>query len=264
MKDARGDTVGTARSQLRGSIGIATAVMVWTFALSGCSAPEPASSGASQEGAAFDRAAFDSVLADLAGPQAEGLSNGQRWRLVASTATGLPPNSYRLADLPEPEARGALLQQVYCVQCHGVSSPKMHTAEEWPILLRRMTMRMRTLRDRLGGETIEGTVDEMLMAGLQAANIPTPEDQDSLIAYFTRHGLPNARPGEIGDGPDDQLYMEYCALCHEAPSRTAHGPEGARALVYRMSAMMEILDMMPPNDAEKERLVAYLQAAAEQ
>ena len=106
-------------------------------------------------------------------------------------------------------------------------------------------------------------MDEMLMAGLQSANIPTAEDQDSLLAYFTRHALPAAAPGEIGDGPDDLLYLEYCSLCHETPSRTAHGPEGAQALVYRMSAMMEILGMAPPSDAEKQRLTAYLQAAAE-
>jgi hypothetical protein len=239
------------------------ALLIGSIGLGGCGPAQEASSQTGEEAQQIDRAAFDSLLADLAGPQAEGLSNGQRWRLVASTATGLPPNSYRLADLPEPEARGALLQQVYCVQCHGVSSPRMHTSEEWPILIRRMNMRMRTLRDRLGGETIEGAVDEMLMAGLQAANIPTAEDQDSLIAYFTRHGLPPAEPGEIGNGPDDLLYMEYCSLCHEAPSRTAHGPEGAEALVYRMSAMMEMLDMVPPSEAEKQRLVRYLQAAAE-
>ena len=243
--------------------GLLTVGALGFLSLVACGPTQDQAAATDQAADGIDRAAFDSLLADLAGPQAEGLSNGQRWRLVASTGTGLPPNSYRLADLPEPQARGALLQQVYCVQCHGVSSPKMHTAEEWPILLRRMNMRMRTLRDRLGGETIEGAVDEMLMAGLQSANIPTAEDQDSLIAYFTRHGLPAAAPGEIGEGPDDLLYMEYCSLCHEAPSRTAHGPEGAEALVYRMSAMMEILHMVPPSEAEKQRLVRYLQAAAE-
>ena len=250
-----GRTTGFASGLLAAALG--------SLALVACGPTQDRSAAGDQSAGGIDRAAFDSLLADLAGPQAEGLSNGQRWRLVASTGTGLPPNSYRLADLPEPQARGALLQQVYCVQCHGVSSPKMHTAEEWPILLRRMTMRMRTLRDRLGGETIEGAVDEMLMAGLQSSNIPTPEDQDSLMAYFTRHGLPAAAPGEIGSGPDDLLYMEYCSLCHEAPSRTAHGPEGAQALVYRMSAMMEILGMVPPTEAEKQRLVAYLRAASE-
>lgn len=234
------------------------ALVAATLAVGACAPQESAESSRG-----IELAAFDSLLADLAGPQAERLSDGQRWRLVASTATGLPPTSYRLADLPEPEARGASLQQVYCVQCHGVASPKMHTSEEWPILVRRMIMRARTLRDRLGGSRIEGEVDEMLMAGLQAANIPTQEDQDSLIAYFTRHGLPAAQPGEIGDGPDDRLYLEYCSLCHDAPSRTAHGPEGAQALVYRMSAMMEMLGMEPPDEPQRQRIVAYLKAAAE-
>lgn len=234
------------------------AIVAGALAVGACAPQESAESTQ-----AIEKAAFDSLLADLAGPQAERLSDGQRWRLVASTATGLPPTSYRLADLPEPEARGASLQQVYCVQCHGIASPKMHTAEEWPILIRRMVMRARTLRDRLQGSRIEGEVDEMLMAGLQSANIPTGEDQDSLIAYFTRHGLPAAAPGEIGDSPDAQLYLEYCSLCHEAPSPTAHGPDGAQALVYRMSAMMEILGMDPPDEAQKQRIVVYLQAAAE-
>ncbi len=258
MSDGHERRSGIDRRNLIATLGTAAAILVAVLSLSACAPPDdPEPAGT------IDRAAFDSLLADLTGPQAENLSNGQRWRLVASTGTGLPPASYRLADLPEPGARGAALQQVYCMQCHGVASPKMHAAEEWPILLRRMNMRTRTLRDRLAGERVEGALDEMLMAGLQSANIPTAEDQDSLLAYFMRHSLPAAAPGEIGDGPDDLLYLEYCSLCHETPSRTAHGPEGAQALVYRMSAMMEILGMAPPSDAQKQRLIGYLRAAAE-
>ena len=146
-------------TRIRGRAGAQLVLVLAGLIGFGACGPVQEESTTSQAATGIDRTAFDSLLADLAGPQAEGLSNGQRWRLVASTATGLPPNSYRLADLPEPEARGALLQQVYCVQCHGVSSPKMHTSEEWPILIRRMNMRMRTLRDRLAGEVIEGAVD---------------------------------------------------------------------------------------------------------
>jgi len=230
-------------------------LLVVALATGACGGPQERSDAGGHE---MEVAVFDSLLADLAGPQAEDLSDGQRWRLMASTATGLPPTSYRLADLPEPEARGALLQQVYCVQCHGISSPKMHTSEEWPVLIRRMIMRARTLRDRLGGTRIEDQVDEMLIAGLQSANIPTAEEQDSLIAYFTRHALPPAAPGEIDDSPDAQLYVEYCSLCHEVPSPYAHGPDGAEALVYRMGALMEMLGMDPPDEAQKQRIVGYL------
>lgn len=253
----RGGRSTTGRIERGTAAGAAAPYLICALLAAGCGPGE--STG---EASGIDRAAFDSLLADLAGPQAEGLSNGQRWRLVASTATGLPPTGYRLADLPEPEARGAALQQVYCVQCHGIASPKMHTSEEWPILVRRMVMRARTLRDRLDGGAIAATVDEMLMAGLQSANIPTPEDQDSLIAYFTRHGLPPAAPGEIGEGPDAQLYLEYCSLCHEAPSPAAHGADGARALVYRMSAIMQMLRMEPPDEARRQRIVSYMESVA--
>lgn len=238
---------------------VTVAIVAAILALVGCT---PQDGGESTQ--ETEVAAFNELLADLAGPQAEQLSDGQRWRLVASTGTGLPPASYRLADLPEPGARGAALQQVYCVQCHGLASPRMHTAEEWPILLRRMFMRARTLHDRLGGRRIESTVSEMLMAGLKSANIPTLEDQDSLIAYFTRHGLPAAEPGEIGDGPEAQLYTEVCSRCHEVPSPTAHGPEGADALVSRMIAMMEMLGMEPPDESQREEIVAYLREAGTQ
>ena len=64
-------------------------------------------------------ASFDSLLADLGGPQTENLSRAQRWRLVASVGTGLPPASYRLEDLPEQGSRAVGLQQAYCLQCHG-------------------------------------------------------------------------------------------------------------------------------------------------
>lgn len=235
---------------------VTVAIVAVTLSLVGCAPQDDADTAQETEVAAFNE-----LLADLVGPQAEQLSDGQRWRLVASTGTGLPPSSYRLADLPEPDARGAALQQVYCVQCHGLASPRMHTAEEWPILLRRMFMRARTLEDRLGGSRIEGTVSEMLMAGLQSANIPTPEDEDSLVAYFIRHGLPAAEPGEIGDEPEARLYTEVCSRCHEVPSPTAHGPEGAEALVARMIGMMDILGMESPDASQREQLVDYLREA---
>ena len=237
-------------------IRVTVAIVAAALSLVGC-APQDGAETAQET----EVAAFNELLADLVGPQAEQLSDGQRWRLVASTGTGLPPSSYRLADLPEPGARGAALQQVYCVQCHGLASPRMHTAAEWPILLRRMFMRARTLQDRLGGSRIEGTVSEMLIAGLQSANIPTREDEDSLVAYFIRHGLPAAEPGEIGDGPEARLYTKVCSRCHEVPSPTAHGPEGAEALVARMIGMMDMLGMESPDESQREQIVDYLREA---
>lgn len=235
--------------------GISILVLAWLGCIAAMAACGPAESTSSaQDGLAR----FDSLLADLSGPQTADLSRSQRWRLLASVGTGLPPTSYRLEDLPEPGSRAVGLQQAYCLQCHGPASPRMHTAEEWPVLVRRMLARGAALHDRLGGPRTEGLVDEMLMAGLRTAVLPSPEDADSLIAYFRRNALPAATPGEIPDSPEARFYVAQCSVCHETPSPAAHGPEGAEALVGRMSALRGMLGMKGLTEAEKSRIVAFL------
>lgn len=226
------------------------------LSVTGCSQPAPEAS----DEEVLER--MDALLSEIAGPQTAELDRGTRWRLIASTGTGLPPAGFQQGDLPEPGSRGAGLVQAYCRQCHGLSSPKMHTSAEWPLLVRRMLMRAEVLKYRLDGAETEAMVDEMLLAGLRSSQLPSAEDTDSLIAYFVRNGLPPAEPDEIPDTPDGQLYVDTCSGCHELPSPTAHGPEGAEALVARMSAMMQMLGMPAPTEEEAARLVGFLQAAA--
>jgi hypothetical protein len=204
-------------------------------------------------------ALFDSILADLGGPQTADLSRAQRWRLIASVGTGLPPASYRLEDLPEQGSRAVGLQQAYCLQCHGLSSPRMHSSDEWPVLVRRMLMRGAALGSRLGGPRTEGMVDDMLMAGLRTAELPPAEDVDSLVAYFQRNAFPAAAESEIPDTPDGALYVEKCSGCHEVPSPSAHPADEFEALVARMSAMGAMLGMEQLTADEQSRLVAFMQ-----
>lgn len=205
---------------------------------------------------------FDSLLADLGGPQTADLSRAQRWKLIASVGTGLPPASYRLEDLPEQGSRAVGLQQAYCLQCHGLSSPRMHSSEEWPILVRRMLMRGAALGSRLGGPRTEGMVDGMLMAGLRTAQLPPAEDVDSLVAYFQRNAFPAAAESEIPDTPDAALYVDKCSGCHDTPSPAAHPADEVRALVARMSAMGAMLGMEQLTAEEQARLVAFMQQSA--
>jgi hypothetical protein len=204
-------------------------------------------------------AMIDSVLADLGGPQTAELSRAQRWKLIASVGTGLPPTSYRLEDLPEQGSRAVGLQQAYCLQCHGVSSPRMHSADEWPILIRRMLMRGAALHSRLGGPRTEAMVDSMLMAGLRTAQLPPAEDVDSLVAYFQRNAFPAATEQEIPDTPEAALYVEKCTACHDTPSPSAHPADELQGLVARMSAMAAMLGMEQLTAEEQSRIVAFMQ-----
>jgi len=232
---------------------------VLTLAVAGAAACAPAEQTPDDEARL---AFFDSLLADLGGPQTANLSRSQRWRLIASVGTGLPPTSYRLEDLPEQGSRAVGLQQAYCLQCHGLSSPKMHSSDEWPILVRRMLMRGAALGTRLGGPRSEGMVDGMLLAGLRTAEIPPAEDVDSLVAYFQRNAFPAAAASEIPDTPDAALYVEKCSGCHDTPSPASRPAAEVQALVARMSALRAMLGMDQLTAEEQSRVVAFMQQSA--
>jgi len=236
-----------------------TRLAVLTLAMAGAAACSPAEQTPDDEA---QLAFFDSLLADLGGPQTADLSRSQRWRLIASVGTGLPPTSYRLEDLPEQGSRAVGLQQAYCLQCHGLSSPKMHSSDEWPILVRRMLMRGAALGTRLGGPRSEGMVDGMLMAGLRTAELPPAEDVDSLVAYFQRNAFPAAVASEIPDTPDAALYVEKCSGCHDTPSPASRPAAEVQALVARMSALRAMLSMDQLTAEEQSRVVAFMQQSA--
>ncbi len=170
----------------------------------------------------IDVAVVDSVLAELGGTATAAMERGTRWRLIASVGSGLPPINYAPEELPEPGSRGAGLLQVYCIQCHWLPSPKMHTAMEWPYLLRNMLYRAQTLEYRLGGPLTTGMVGDVVMAGLETAEYPTPEQTDSILSYLQRNAMPEAEPGELTDGPGLDLFMQKCVICHAPPSPRAH------------------------------------------
>src|SRR5215207_585065 len=54
----------------------------------------------------------------------------------------LPP-AMNPRDLPGAGSEGAQLTIRYCVQCHNLVNPAMHTAERWKSVVERMVWRMR-------------------------------------------------------------------------------------------------------------------------
>lgn len=223
----------------------------------GCSRPE-------LEEEPVTLAGLDSALSELGGVPTATLERAQRWRMVSSIGAGLPPSTFQAEDLPEPRSRGAGLLQVYCVQCHWVPAPQMHSAAEWPILVRRMVMRTRTLKARMGGPLTTELIGDVLMRGMQTIDLPSQEDMDTLLAYLQEHSLAPAQPGEIGEGAEAELFIEQCSICHETPSPKAHTAPGWEQVVSRMRANMAIMDVEPLNDDQKDRIVAYLRSRADE
>jgi mono/diheme cytochrome c family protein len=206
-------------------------------------------------------AVLDSVFSELGGIPTAAMTRSQRWRMISSIGAGLPLTSFQRENLPEPNTRGPALLQAYCVQCHWLPDPQMHTAAEWPILVRRMLMRASTLQARLGGPVTEGLLGEILVAGMGTAALPQPSDADSLIAYLQRNAMPAARPDEY-TGEGSELVVQKCSLCHELPSTTAHTAAGWEDLVRRMQANMGAMDVPPLASEEADAIIDYLKSRA--
>lgn len=206
--------------------------------------------------------AVDSVLAELGGQLTASLSREQRWRLISSVGTGLPPRGFQLSDLPNPKAYGATMLRVYCEQCHGLPTPLMHSATEWPLLVRRMMLRMRMLQNRLGGPVTTSLVGGFMVDVMKNVATPSPSQVDSLLDYLEANALPVAKPGEVGNTPDAQVFVAKCSVCHQTPSPSAHTAAEWPEVIARMQSNMAQMGVTQLTVDEVAQVAAYLKAHA--
>jgi cytochrome c5 len=243
-------------------LGVAASGLVLAGLVLGGCAPGGTSTGeqASSDKMIVPRA--DSFIVDLAGPQFARLSQAQRWRAVASLGTGLPPSGFEASDLPEPRSTGAGLLQAYCVQCHWLPTPQMHSAMEWPILLRRMALRMSLLEKRVQGPFLERVGGEALRSAVTFRSVPTADQLDSLQAYLTRNALPVAKSGEIPAGAEAALFRTRCTVCHQTPSPRAHTAAGWGEVVPRMQQNMRLMQVDTLTTKDADGILSFLRAHA--
>jgi uncharacterized membrane protein YfcA/mono/diheme cytochrome c family protein len=140
----------------------------------------------------------------------------------------LPP-AVTPRDLPEPGSEGARLTARYCVQCHYLPNPQMHTAERWKPIVERMVWRMR-------GNGNMGEVMKDMMAHVKA---PTDAEVLTLVQYLQKHGQK-----EIADShpalkaASGQIFMTACSQCHAPPDPSRHTAREWPGVVERMKRHM--------------------------
>jgi hypothetical protein len=100
---------------------------------------------------------------------------------------GMMPPALGPAQLPEPDTAGAKLLTQYCTQCHGLPSPRQHSASGWPVTLERMNTRMHWMRQVKSPMNI---------------SVPTGEEFRTLTDYLEKHAaVPEA--ATIPDGQQE-------------------------------------------------------------
>ena len=142
----------------------------------------------------------------------------------------LPP-ALEAKDLPQPESKGAQLVARYCVQCHNLPSPAMHSAARWPSVVARMVFRME-------GHGNMGALMADMMAGVKA---PESGERRALLAYLRKNAqrpLDPARYPEL-DQPPGEAFRLACSQCHVLPDPRRHTAAEWPLVVARMERNMQ-------------------------
>lgn len=140
----------------------------------------------------------------------------------------LPP-SVEPAQLPEPRSEGAHLTARYCIQCHYLPNPQMHTAARWQPIIERMVWRMQ-------GQGNMGVLMTEMMAGVQA---PTAAEAATLAAYLEKHAQKEIDPRHPALGTAaGQMYSIACSQCHALPDPQRHTAREWPGVVRRMQGHM--------------------------
>ena len=163
-------------------------------------------------------------------------------KLILAAAMVNMPTGVSAADLPDSASGGAQAVAKFCGQaCHGIPAPSSHSAQDWPIVLRRMWLRMSSL---------DTTVYHI--------SVPNDGERAVILDYMMANAL-HVTAGNLPDAPGKQVFVERCGACHGLPDVHDHSSEDWVAVVRRMNGRMQQLIGQGLSQDELQRIVLYLQ-----
>lgn len=140
----------------------------------------------------------------------------------------LPP-AVEPRDLPEPASEGARLTVRYCVQCHHLPNPRMHTAEKWKPVVERMVWRMQG----------KGNMGELMKEMMAEVRAPTPDEISALTGYLQKYAQKEIAPGHPAlKSNAGKMFALACSQCHALPDPHQHTAREWPAVVERMKGHM--------------------------
>jgi hypothetical protein len=153
----------------------------------------------------------------------------------------LPP-AIEPHQLPEPHSEGARLAARYCVQCHYLPSPQMHTPDKWTTIVVRMVWRMQ-------GQGNMGALMKEMMDNVEA---PSEQETGVLVAYLKKHGQREMDPRHPAlKSEAGKMFSIACTQCHALPDPRRHSRSEWPGVVERMKEHMAWTNTVVGADALK-------------
>jgi cytochrome c5 len=176
-------------------------------------------------------------------PEGAGSTGGVPSRdslLLAAARVALPPESLTATDLPGAGSPGASMVVNYCMQCHGLPSPKAHSATDWPGVARRMWLRAEWLPAEYG------------------VKVPTMGERYVMLDYLTTHAMAATDSGALPPGRGRETFAVMCSRCHALPDPRVHSPDDWPIVYSRMERNMDRMGIPRPAGSEPGEILEYL------
>jgi hypothetical protein len=139
------------------------------------------------------------------------------------------PRSIEPRDLPDPRSEGARLTARYCVQCHYLPNPEMHTADKWNTIVVRMVWRMQG----------KGNLGQLMKDMMEKVEAPGEPEVAVLTGYLQKHGQREMDPAHPAlRSEPGKMYSIACTQCHSLPDPLRHTAREWPGVVDRMKRHM--------------------------
>lgn len=162
----------------------------------------------------------------------------------AMTDAQFPPG-LEATRLPESQSREVNLLSKYCTQCHGLPGPGMHTVDDWPQVVERMSQYMQTMH---------------------SYHVQRPSDQEMelILSYLQRHAQTSMEKSRYPDLDTAAgiAFLQTCSRCHSTPDPKQHTRDEWPAVVQRMVRNMEIMGKKVPEQNQLQLVDEFLQRHA--
>lgn len=163
--------------------------------------------------------------------------------LLAAARVALPPPGVQPGELPDPASNGARAVVEFCSTCHNLPVPTLHSATDWPGVVRRMWLRM----DRLSPD-------------LRVA-VPSVAQRHWILDYLVTNAL-QVSGTALPAGPGRETFSIACSRCHALPDPLQHSPADWPTVVSRMEQRMTQMNVDVPQPDEMGQILTYLSAVS--
>jgi hypothetical protein len=188
------------------------------------------------------------VTAKPDAPQMMG-GGGMRGMMHGMLADNVLPG-VKPRDLPAPNSEGARLTARYCMECHRLASPSMHTASEWRTVADRMFRRMAAASQR----------GMMRMS----VSVPSTRQKRLIVDYLQAYALRSISPGALGSptSPGASAFRNSCSECHALPDPKLHGARDWPAIVRKMQSYAKQLGKKRITSRQAREVERFLERRA--